>query len=381
MRITIFAGERSGDYLGEGLINAIKRKHPDAIFDGIAGPRMLSAGCRGVYPMERLSVMGLFESFGRYPELIPLRRRLIRELIDDPPDVFVGIDAPDFNLTVELALRQAGIPTVHYVSPSVWAWRRYRVKKIARAVDLMLTLFPFEEAFYAQFGIPATFVGHPLADQIPWESDRLDARRRLGLPLQGPVVALLPGSRASEVNRLAQPMAGAASWLVRRRPELKFVVPLLNEGGRDAFKAAAQAQGIASHCEILEGDARVAMAAADVVLLASGTATLEAALVKRPMVITYKVTELTWRIAQRIVHIKHVGLPNLLAGKFLVPELLQHDAEPARMGAEVLRLLESPQRQKQLMAEFERLHASLKNDASERAADAVLRLSSKTYDA
>lgn len=372
MRIALIAGESSGDYLGEGLIEALRRRHAQATFEGIAGPRMLRAGCTSLYPMERLSVMGLFESFGRYPELIPLRRRLIRRFIENPPDAFVGIDAPDFNLSIELALRRAGVPTVHYVSPSVWAWRRYRLRKIARAVDLMLTLFPFEQKFYVDAGVQARFVGHPLADRIDLQVDARAARCQLGLPQAGDIVALLPGSRMSEVTRLAEPMAAAAKWLARRRPQVEFVIPLSDAGARACFEAAAAGHGIRERCHVVEGRSRLVMSAADAVLLASGTATLEALLLKRPMVITYKVMPLSWHIARHIVHVKHVGLPNLLAGRFLVPEMLQAQAEPARLGAELLRLLELPGLRQRLNAEFGRIHELLRNDANERAADGVL---------
>ncbi|MDH3413729.1 MAG: lipid-A-disaccharide synthase, partial [Gammaproteobacteria bacterium] len=238
MRVVITAGEASGDQLGAGLIHAIKARRPDAVFQGIAGPRMQAAGCESFYPMERLSVMGLFEAFGRFVEVIPMRRRLARRLIADPPDVLVGIDAPDFNLSLELMLKQAGIPTVHYVSPSVWAWRRYRLKKIARAVDRMLVLFPFERDFYQRLSIPVSFVGHPMADDIPMQTDRIAARRALGLPEEGECVALLPGSRVSEVRFLAEPLVQTAVWLEQRRPGLRFVTPLADAATRSLFEAA-----------------------------------------------------------------------------------------------------------------------------------------------
>jgi lipid-A-disaccharide synthase len=333
---------------------------------------MLAAGCETLYPMERLAVMGLLESLRRYRELHGVRRRLIRRLIDDPPDLFVGIDAPDFNLSLELALRRAGIPTVHYVSPQVWAWRRYRLAKIRRAVDMMLTLFPFEEKFFIDRGVCARFVGHPLADIIPQTPDQDAARRALELPSEGDVVAILPGSRLSEVALLAEPMVGAARWLAERRVGVRFIVPLASERLRHRFEAAMGACSDGPEMRLLEGDARTAMAAADAVLLASGTATLEALLLKRPMVITYKLSLLSWWIAKMVVKVPFAGLPNLLAGRAVVPELLQAEAEPEKLGAALLEFLENPKLAGALKEEFRRIHAILRNHADERAADAVL---------
>lgn len=372
MRVVITAGEASGDQLGAGLIQAIRARRPDARFQGIAGPRMQAAGCESFYSMERLSVMGLFEAFGRFAEVIPMRRRLAKRLIADPPDVLVGIDAPDFNLSLELMLKQAGVPTVHYVSPSVWAWRRYRVKKIARAVDRMLVLFPFEREFYQRRHVPVSFVGHPMADEIPMHTDRLAARRSLGLPEDGECVALLPGSRVSEVRFLAGPLAQTAAWLAERRPGLRFVAPLVDAATRSLFAIAAQRYAGHLDLRFVDGQARTVMAAADAVLAASGTATLEALLLKRPMVITYKTLPITWLIGRRMLHVDHVGLPNLLAGSALVPELLQDEARPERLGAALLEFLQSPECVRALERRFADIHASLKNDASAKAADAVL---------
>jgi lipid-A-disaccharide synthase len=372
LRVVITAGEASGDQLGAGLIEAIRSRRPDATFQGIAGPKMQAAGCESFYPMERLSVMGLFEAFGRFAEVIPMRRRLAKHLIADPPDVLVGVDAPDFNLSLELMVRRAGVPTLHYVSPSVWAWRRYRLKKITRAVDRMLVLFPFEREFYRQREIPVSFVGHPMADEIPMQSDRVAARRSLGLPEGGEYVALLPGSRVSEVRFLAEPLARTAAWLTQRRPELRFVAPLVDVATRSLFEAAAQRYAADLSIHLVDGRARDAMAAADAVLVASGTATLEALLLKRPMVITYRTLPLTWIIGRRMLHVDHVGLPNLLAGERLVPELLQREAVPERLGPPLLEFLQSPQRVRTLEQRFAEIHASLMNDASARAADAVL---------
>ena len=367
MRIAIVAGEASGDLLGAGLIASLQVAFPDARFEGIAGPRMQARGCATVYPMDRLSVMGLFESFGRYPELIPFRHRLAKGYIRNPPDVFIGVDAPDFNLSLELSLRQAGIPTVHYVSPSVWAWRRYRIAKIKRAVDLMLTLFPFEADFYQRYDVPVAFVGHPLADEIPLEIDLVSARRALRIARRATVVALLPGSRMSEVEMLAEPFVRTAHWLHRRRSGIKFLVPLVGPDTIDRFRDVLGGTAGGLDIEIVAGRSRDVMAAADVVLAASGTATLEALLLKKPMVIAYRTMAMTWFIGKRLLHVDHVGLPNLLAGRRLVPELLQDQATPERMGAALLQFLELPELCRGLAAEFQKIHAQLRHQASQRA--------------
>ena len=370
----VVAGEPSGDALASGLIEALRARVPGARFEGIAGPRMLAAGCETHYPMERLSVMGLFEVFGRYLELIPLRRRLARRFAADPPDVFIGVDAPDFNLSLELALRRAGVRTVHFVSPSVWAWRRYRLGKIARAVDLMLALFPFEPPIYEARSIPVRYVGHPLADEIGIHADRDAARARLGLDPGARIAALLPGSRMSELRFLAEPLARTAHWVHRRRPEVRFVAPLVDGPTRDAFSRALAAHAPGVPCELFIGASRDAMAASDAVLLASGTATLEALLLKRPMVITYRTMLLTWMLGRAMVHIDHFGLPNLLAGTRLVPELMQDDATPERLGPALLERLDHPGRQRRVLEEFDRIHRTLRNDAFAKAAEAVLQV-------
>ena len=358
--------------LASGLIRAILDRVPGARFEGIAGPRMLAAGCETLYPMERLSVMGLFEVLGRYLELIPVRRRLARRFAENPPDAFIGVDAPDFNLSLEHSLRHAGVRTVHFVSPSVWAWRRYRLAKIARAVDMMLALFPFEPELYDAHSIPVRFVGHPLADEIAMRTDRDAARVRLNLDPGASIVALLPGSRMSELRRLAAPLAHTARWIARRRPGVRFVAPLVDTETRDCFSRALAEHAPGLPCELLLGRSRDAMAASDVVLLASGTATLEALLLKRPMVITYRTMRLTWMVGRAMLHVDHVGLPNLLAGASLVPELLQDDATPERLGPAVLERLDHPHRQRHVMEAFERIHRMLRNDAFARAAEAVL---------
>ena len=333
---------------------------------------MLEVGCETLYPMERLSVMGLFEVVGRYLELIPVRRRLARRFADNPPDAFIGVDAPDFNLSLELALRRAGVKTVHFVSPSVWAWRRYRLNKIVRAVDMMLALFPFEPPLYRARSIPVRFVGHPLADEIPMRIDPNASRARLGLDAGAQIVALLPGSRMSELRRLAEPLARTARWVHQRRPDVQFVSPLVDSATRDYFTHAVREHAPDVHCEFFLGESRDAMAASDVVLLASGTATLEAMLLKRPMVITYRTMTLTWLLGRAMLNVEHVGLPNLLAGTRLVPELLQDDGTPERLGPLLLDRLDHPDRQRPVLEKFDWIHGQLRNDAFAKAADAVL---------
>lgn len=374
MRVGIVAGEPSGDVLGAGLLSALVARYPSIEVSGIGGEQMIAAGCQSLFPMERLSVMGLVEVLGRYPEIRGLRHRLLQRWLKHPPDVFIGIDAPDFNLPVEAVLRKAGIATVHYVSPQVWAWRRYRVRGIARAVDCLLTLFPFEEAFFKQYQVPVRYVGHPLADQIPMTVDQQDARQSLGLPAEGEVVALLPGSRMQEIRRLAPTMVLTARWLLARRRGLRFVVPVADARAQAYLKALLRPTGEDLPIVLLDGRARAAMSAADVVLVASGTATLEALLLKRPMVITYRAARLTYQLAKVMVNVSHVGLPNLLAGRSLVPELLQDSATPERLGAALLDWLERPERRMALRAEFNRIHSDLRRGADGRAAEAVLEL-------
>jgi len=378
LRVAIVAGETSGVLLGAGLIRALRARVETLHVEGIGGPQMIAAGCRTLYPMERLSVMGLVEAAGRYLQLVPVRRRLARAWKANPPDVFIGIDAPDFNLRLEYFLRQAGIPTVHYVSPSVWAWRRYRVHKISRAVDRMLTLFPFEEAFYRAHDVPVSFVGHPLADEIPMESDRIRACDALGISASGKVVALLPGSRMSEVKYLAETLIYAAKWLHQRHQHLDFILPVADELTGTYIRNEIVRCGGEPHITVIEGQSRTAMAAADVVLLASGTATLEALLLQRPMVITYRTHPLTYQIMKAMFHVPWVGLPNLLAGKAVAPELLQAEATPERLGAAVLDILENPQRQEESLEIYRSLHEQLRRDASARAAEAVLEVAGST---
>jgi lipid-A-disaccharide synthase len=368
LRIALVAGEASGDILGSGLMRAIKARHPDAEFIGVGGPLMEAQGMTSYFPMERLSVMGLVEVLGRLKELLARRKLLIQTLIDEKPDVFIGIDAPDFTLNIELKLRQAGIKTVHYVSPSVWAWRQKRVLKIREGCDLMLTLLPFEARFYEEQGVPVRFVGHPLADTIPLQADQLAARAALGLGA-GPVVALMPGSRGGEVGRLGALFFDAAERLVAVRPDIRFVLPCASPQRREQIEQLLQGRELP--LTLLDGQSHVALAACNAVLIASGTATLEALLYKRPMVVAYRLAPLTYWILKRMVKSPYVSLPNLLAQRLLVPELLQDAATAEALAQTLLPLLDNGDAQ---TAGFDAIHRTLRRDASNQAAEAVLNL-------
>ncbi|OCR23320.1 lipid-A-disaccharide synthase [Pseudomonas syringae] len=368
LRIALVAGEASGDILGSGLMRAIKARHPDAQFIGVGGPLMEAEGMVSYFPMERLSVMGLVEVLGRLRELLAKRKVLVQTLIDEKPDVFIGIDAPDFTLNIELQLRRAGIKTVHYVSPSVWAWRQKRVLKIREGCDLMLTLLPFEARFYEEKGVPVKFVGHPLADTIPLEADRAAARAELGLG-DGPVVALMPGSRGGEVGRLGGLFLDAAQLLLAQRPGLRFVLPCANPQRRAQIEQLLQGRELP--LTLLDGGSHLALAACDAVLIASGTATLEALLYKRPMVVAYRMAPITFWILKRLVKSPYVSLPNLLAQRLLVPELLQDAATAETLAQTLLPLLEGGQEQ---TSSFDEIHRTLRRDASNQAAEAVLSL-------
>ena len=374
LRIGLVAGETSGDILGAGLIQAIKRRRPDAVFEGIGGPLMLAEGFVSHVPMERLSVMGLVEVLGRLRELVGIRRRLAQHFLDQPPDVFIGIDAPDFTLGLEEKLRQAGIATVHYVSPSVWAWRQNRIFKIARAVDLMLTLFPFEARFYEEHQVPVRFVGHPLADLIPMQPDQQQARQTLGLPADRQILAILPGSRGGEVQRLGEVFLATARWLQQRLPELMFVIPAVNDERRRQIESIAAQVAPDLSLRIVDGRSREVMVASDAILLASGTATLEATLLKRPMVVAYRLAPTTYRIMRRLMKAPFVSLPNLLAQRELVPELIQDRANPVDLGKALLRLLRHEVDAGKLVTVYNEIHQQLRQGASEQAADAVLEL-------
>ncbi|HAF92793.1 MAG TPA: lipid-A-disaccharide synthase [Pseudomonas sp.] len=369
LRVALVAGEASGDILGAGLMQALRKRCPDVEFIGVGGKRMEAEGLQSSFPLERLAVMGLVEVLGRLPELLARRRRLTAELIAARPDVFIGIDAPDFNLGLELRLRRAGIRTVHYVSPSVWAWRQKRVLKIREACDLMLTLFPFEAHFYEEQGVPVRFVGHPLADAIPFQADRALARAELGLPEQGAVVALLPGSRGGEVARLGELFLEAAQRIHAKRPDVSFVLPCASPERRAQIEQMLV--GRALPLRLVDGRSHEALAACDAVLIASGTATLEALLFKRPMVVGYRVAPMTYRILRRLVKSPYVALPNLLAQCLLVPEFLQDAATPDALAAALLPLLDDGEPQ---VKGFDAIHRALRQDASVKAAEAILTL-------
>ncbi|MFA5676804.1 MAG: lipid-A-disaccharide synthase [Pseudomonas sp.] len=372
--IALVAGEASGDTLGAGLIKALKQQHPDAEFIGIGGPRMQAEGLGSQVPMERLAVMGLVEVLGRLRELLRIRRELVDFLKQRQPDVFIGIDAPDFTLGVEQRLRDAGIPTVHYVSPSVWAWREKRVLGIRQSTDLMLTLFPFEEEVYRKHGVAVRCVGHTLADHIPMEPDRAAARQTLGLPEHGAVVALMPGSRNGELRKLGLLFLQTAAWCLKRNPGLHFILPCANAERRQQMENILAQSGLQLPLTLLDGQSHDTLAACDAVLIASGTATLEAMLFKRPMVVAYRMASLTFKILRRLVRVGHVALPNLLAGHEVAPEFLQDAATPAAMGQALLDRLGPTEERDQTEAEFRELHALLRRNADQTAAQAVLDL-------
>jgi lipid-A-disaccharide synthase len=374
-RIVIITGEASGDQLGGGLIDALRKRYPDAVFEGLTGPRMRSAGCHSWGDYEQLAIMGLFEVIRHIPRLLRLKRDLLQRLLADPPDLLIGIDAPDFNLRLERAARAAGIPTVHYVCPSVWAWRSGRVKTLQASCDLVLCLLPFEGAFLEQHGVAAKFVGHPLADEIAVAPKQSDARAALGLG-GGDLVALLPGSRMGEVKYLGPAFIQAAVWLRQKMPDLRFVVPAASSAIREAMQAEAKTAGLDAAVTIFDGRAREVMAAADSVLLASGTATLETMLVRRPMVVAYKVFWLTaWLLRKSgLVKVDRFSLPNLLADDTVVPEILQEDATGPILGAAVLNQLKNPEVTHDMVSRFEALSGKLRCDASEQAAAGVQEL-------
>lgn len=370
LKVALVAGEASGDILGAGLMQALRAHCPQVEFIGVGGPLMAAQGLQSYFPMERLSIMGLVEVLGRLPELLSRRKRLITTLKQQQPDVFIGIDAPDFNLTIELQLRAAGIKTVHYVSPSVWAWRQKRVLKIRKGCDLMLTLLPFEAQFYQQHQVPVLFVGHPLADSVSLDNDPLPARQQLGLPVDAQVIALLPGSRGGEVAKLGALFVETARYLLAEKPLLRFIIPAANPARREQL-VAILAEMPNLPIEILDGQSQTALQACDAVLIASGTATLEAMLFKKPMVVAYKLAPLSHWLLKKMVKSPYISLPNLLAAEMLVPEFIQGAATPEALGKALLEQLRDGSQQTQRFAE---LHISLRCNASERAAQGVLQL-------
>ncbi|ANS84666.1 Lipid-A-disaccharide synthase [Vibrio scophthalmi] len=379
LRIGIVAGELSGDTLGEGFIKAIKLRYPDAEFVGIGGPKMMQQGCQSLFDMEELSVMGLVEVLGRLPRLLKVKAELVKYFTQNPPDVFIGIDAPDFNLRLELDLKNAGIKTVHYVSPSVWAWRQKRIFGIAKATNLVLAFLPFEKAFYDKFNVPCEFIGHTLADAIPLESDKAPARELLGLAQDKSWLAVLPGSRGSELNMLAEPFIQACKRLHAQQPDLGFVVALVNQKRREQFEAAWREYAPELEFVLVDDTAKNVITAADAVMLASGTVALECMLIKRPMVVGYKVNAFTAFLARRMLKTKYVSLPNILADQALVKEFLQQDCTPENLSQEVLQLL--GQYGDDMVEKFTEMHHWIRKDADTQAANAVLSLIGKSKQA
>jgi lipid-A-disaccharide synthase len=379
LRVGLVAGESSGDLLGAGLISAVRQRLPDAVFEGVAGPEMLAAGCERWADAEELAVMGVVEPLKHLPRLLRLRRSLIKRWRESPPDVFVGIDAPDFNLGLEAALKASGIRTMHYVSPSIWAWRAGRIRKIRKAADRVICILPFEPAIYAEQGMDAVFVGHPKADALSPDIDVAAVRAELGLPSEGRVIAMLPGSRSSEVTRLAPVFAGAATAIAAGDKDVHFVTPVAAPKLRAVIEASLQQNAIADRFTIIDGRSIEAMSAADLVLLASGTAALESALLGKPTVAAYRVAALTYWITKTfgLVKVAQFTLPNLLAGEVLIPEFIQDDADPSKIAGAVIDLLDDPDRCAAIKARFAKLRTELAMNSNERAADALISLTAQ----
>lgn len=370
LTVALVAGETSGDILGAGLIRSLKKLHPNIQFVGIAGPQMQAEGCKAWYEMEELSVMGIVEVLGRLRRILAIRRDITKRLIELKPDIFIGIDAPDFNLSLEGKLKQAGIKTIHYVSPSVWAWKQKRVFKIKRNTNLILAFLPFEKVFYDKFDVPCRFIGHKMADDIPLEPNQTAMRQQLDIPLDCQCLALLPGSRHAEVTLLSEPFLKAAQLLRNKLPDLHIVVPLANEKRRQEFERIKAEIAPQLNVQLLDGHARKAMIASNAAILASGTVALECMLAKCPMVVGYKMKAFTFWLAKKLIKTPYVSLPNILAGKEIVPELLQHDCTPENIANHVLPFLESDNTE--LKATFLALHKQIRCNADEQAAQAVL---------
>ncbi|HEV2272349.1 MAG TPA: lipid-A-disaccharide synthase [Steroidobacteraceae bacterium] len=376
LRVGMVAGESSGDQLGAALIAALRERVPGVQCFGVAGPKMIAAGCEAWAGAEELAVMGLTEVLPHLPRILRLRAALIQRFLAEPPDVFVGIDAPTFNLGVARRLKERGITTVQYVAPQVWAWRPGRARKIGRACDLVLCLLPFETAFYERYGVPAAFVGHPLADQIPLDIDRAAARGALGLDGSAAVVALLPGSRVGEIERLAADFLRAAAWLAERRANLTFIAPMATARARETFERKQAEVAAAPEVLLFEGRAQQSLAACDAAIVASGTATLETLLSRRPMVVAYRFGALTAFLLRRLrlVKVPYFSQPNLLVGRALVPELLQEQVTGAALGEALLGCLSDDAYLRALDQEFRKVHEQLRGGAAGRAAEAVLAL-------
>ena len=374
MRIGLVAGEASGDLLGAGLLRAIRARVPDAIFEGVAGPEMVAAGCERWEDAEALAVFGMIEPIAHFPRLLRLRRSLIRRWRERPPDAFVGIDAPDFNLGLEKALRQSGVKTVHYVSPTVWVWRAGRIKTVRRSADLVLCIFPFEKAIYDEHGVDAVFVGHPKADMLPAQVDVEAARRKLNLG-EGRLVAILPGSRTSEVDRLGPQFAAAAAIVARQCEDVRFVTAVASAKLRPAIEAQVAATGIADRFTLVDGNSIDVLSAANVVMLAAGTAALESALLGKPTISAYQVSKLSAAVIRLMgLRTRYYTMPNLMADELLVPEFIQEDMTPEALADAALGLLNDPARREAISSRFAKLRAELALGADERAADAVIKL-------
>jgi lipid-A-disaccharide synthase len=373
LRVGMVAGEASGDLLAAHLIAALKARRPDIEFAGIGGPRMMAEGFESHFPMEKLSVRGYTEALRHYREIMGIRGRLVKGMLQDRPDLFIGVDSSDFNLGIERKLKDAGIPAIHYVSPSVWAWRRWRVRRIARSVNRILVMFPFEEPLYKAVGVPVTYVGHPLADIIPFEPPKDESRAALRLPSGKLIVALLPGSRRSELKYMADAFVLAAHRFRQEVQDVHFVVPMVTRETRELFERAIHVnQRTDLPLTLLFGHSHEALAAADLALVASGTATLETALFKTPMVIAYRQSPITWALMRQMVYLPYVGMPNILAGERLVPELLQDEATPANLAGALLSLLRDTEARKRQVERFHEFHQLLRQNTAEKAADAIL---------
>ena len=373
VRVAMVAGEASGDLLASHLLAALKARRPGIAFAGIGGPKMAAQGFVSHYPMEKLSVRGYAEALRHYREIMGIRRRLARSLLDERPDLFIGVDSSDFNLGLERKLRDAGIPTVHYVSPSIWAWRGWRIKRIARSVSRILVMLPFEAPLYEKAGVPVTYVGHPLADVIPLDPKKDEARAQLRLPAGKLIIALLPGSRRSELQYMASAFVLAAHRFRQEVHDVHFVCPTVTRDTREMFERALhEHERTDLPLTLLFGHSHEALAAADLALVASGTATLEAALFKTPMVIAYRQSPITWALMKPMLYLPYVGMPNILAGERLVPELLQDEASPANLAGALLTLLRDTASQKRQVARFREFHEVLRQNNAEKAADAVL---------
>ncbi|CCD37775.1 Lipid-A-disaccharide synthase [Candidatus Paraburkholderia kirkii UZHbot1] len=373
-RIAMVAGESSGDLLAASLLNGLRKTLPEgARYSGIGGPRMTAEGFEAHWPMDKLTVRGYVEALKHIPEILGIRNEIKRQLLAEPPSVFIGVDAPDFNFGLEQPLREAGIPTVHFVCPSIWAWRGGRIKKIVKAVNHMLCVFPFETALLEKSGVAASYVGHPLADEIPLEPDTMGARRELGIAEGGPVIAVLPGSRRSEISLIGPTFFDAMELMQLREPAVRFLMPAAHPALRELLQPLVETHPRLS-LTITDGNAQRAMTAADAILVKSGTVTLEAALLKKPMVISYKVPWLTGQIMKRQGYLPYVGLPNILAERFVVPEILQHFATSEALADATLKQLNDEANRRTLREIFTDMHIALRQNTSQKASQAVARV-------